>query len=110
MLAWRRPQIPWCNRSLSPNHVPIIGEVDNEKYHDNFGLSKGGDCHMTTQQWEAHRKHMDEHIKWPATKQEIVEACQGSDVEPSVLDEIKTKLKDDGKQYTQQEVKSMLVT
>jgi hypothetical protein len=64
---------------------------------------------MNMQQWSQHQQHMDEHIKWPATKQQIIDTCQGTDVDTSILDEIKTKLTDDDKQYTEQEVKSMLV-
>jgi hypothetical protein len=63
---------------------------------------------MTQTQWDKHKEHLDEHISWPATKAQIVAACEGVDVEPSVLSEMKTKLQD-GKQYTQNDVKKMLV-
>lgn len=64
---------------------------------------------MTMKQWNDHKTHLDEHITWPATKQEIVEACQGSDVEPEVMEDLKTKLSDGDKKYTQEEAKRMLV-
>jgi hypothetical protein len=44
---------------------------------------------MTTQQWQDHEDHMMEHISWPASKKQIVDACKGEDVEPDVLKEIK---------------------
>lgn len=64
---------------------------------------------MNMQMWDKHQGHMDEHIKWPATKQEILEACAGSDVEPSVLKELKAKLMDGGKKYSEQELKNIMV-
>ncbi len=64
---------------------------------------------MTTQQWDKHQQHVDDHIKWSASKQEIIDACQGMDVEPEVLEELKTKLSDGGKRYTKEELKSILV-
>ena len=64
---------------------------------------------MTIQQWDEHKKHIDEHITWPASKQEIVEACQGMDAEKEVLDELKTKLTDSGKKYSKEELKDLLV-
>lgn len=64
---------------------------------------------MTTQQWDEHKKHIDEHIMWPATKEEIMAACEGLDVEKDILDEIETKLTDGDKKYSKEEVKSMLV-
>jgi hypothetical protein len=64
---------------------------------------------MTTQQWNQHQQHMDEHISWPATKDAIIKACEGSDVEPNVLEEIKTKLSDGNRTYTEAEVKQILV-
>lgn len=60
-------------------------------------------------QWNDHKQHMDEHITWPATKKEIVAACQGIDVEQEVMSEIKTKLTEDDKKYTKSEVMNLLV-
>lgn len=65
---------------------------------------------MTIQQWDEHKQHMDEHIAWPATKQEILDACQGMDVKPEVLEEVKMKLTNSGKKYTEEEVKKILVS
>ena len=65
---------------------------------------------MTLQQWNAHSDHMNEHISWPATKQQIYDACKGEDVEPTILEEIKTKLSDGNKKYTLEEAKRILVT
>lgn len=65
---------------------------------------------MTMQQWDKHQQHMDEHITWPATKQEILEACQGTDVEAGILDEVRAKLSDSGKKYTEAEAKNILVS
>ncbi|KKS95868.1 MAG: hypothetical protein UV73_C0013G0013 [Candidatus Gottesmanbacteria bacterium GW2011_GWA2_43_14] len=70
---------------------------------------KGGDFFMTVQQWNDHKQHMDEHITWPANKEEIVAACKGMDVEKEVLEEVKTKLSDGNRKYTKEEIKSMLV-
>lgn len=64
---------------------------------------------MTLQQWKDHQDHMDKHIMWPATKQQIYEACKGEDVEPSVLQEIKAKLADGEKKYSEEEAKKILV-
>lgn len=64
---------------------------------------------MTQQSWDNHKQHLDDHITWPATKTEIMAACNGTDVEPEVLEEIKTTLPDDDTKYTQQEFKQMLV-
>lgn len=64
---------------------------------------------MNMQQWDKHQQHVDEHITWPATKQEIVDACQGSDVEAEVLAEIKTKLPEGDKKYSKQEFKNIVV-
>ena len=64
---------------------------------------------MTQQQWDTHRGHMDDHINWPATKQEIVDACKGQDVEPEVLQELKTMLPDGAKKYTKAELHNLLV-
>ena len=61
------------------------------------------------QQWTKHEGHMNDHITWPATKQEIIDACQGSDVDPEVLAEVKSTLPDGDKKYTKEEVKSLLV-
>ena len=43
---------------------------------------------MTQQQWDKHSEHMGSHITWPATKQQIIEACAGEDVEKEVMDEL----------------------
>ena len=64
---------------------------------------------MTMNQWNMHKQHMDEHIMWPATKEEILAACEGTDVEKEVLEEMKTKLSDGNRKYSQEEVKKMLV-
>lgn len=64
---------------------------------------------MTTQQWNEHRQHIDEHISWPANKKEILDACEGMDVKPEVLDELKMKLTNSGKKYTKAELKKLLV-
>lgn len=64
---------------------------------------------MTQQQWDAHRGHMDDHITWPATKQEIVDACKGEDVEPEVLNELKSAIPDGPKKYTKAELHNLLV-
>lgn len=65
---------------------------------------------MSIQQWDQHAGHFDQHVGWPATKQQIYEACKGEDVEKSVLDEIQAKLSDGGKKYTEKEVKDLLVS
>lgn len=45
---------------------------------------------MTQAQWDAHDEHFKSHVtKWPATKEEIIAACNGMDVEPAVLEEVK---------------------
>lgn len=44
---------------------------------------------MTQQQWDKHAAHFNEHITWPATKQQIIEACQGQDVDEEVMNELK---------------------
>jgi hypothetical protein len=64
---------------------------------------------MTQAQWDQHMEHFDEHITWPATKQEILEACAGTDVEPQVLSEIKSKLMDGDRRYTEAEFQNLLV-
>ena len=63
---------------------------------------------MTMTQWNAHIGHLDQHITWPATGSEIIAACNGEDVEPSVLNEMKSKLVPD-QTYTQEQVKNLLV-
>jgi len=47
---------------------------------------------MTQQQWNAHIDHMRGHITWPASKQQIVGACKGEDVEANVLIDLKANL------------------
>ncbi|MBI3282632.1 hypothetical protein HYZ70_00975 [Candidatus Curtissbacteria bacterium] len=63
---------------------------------------------MTNQQWEDHKVHLTEHFPWPATGKAIKEACNGEDVTPEVLKEVKEML-DDEKKYTLDEVKKILV-
>ncbi len=64
---------------------------------------------MTLVQWNAHQQHMDEHITWPATKDSILKACAGSDVDRSVLEEIKTKLMDGNTSYSKQDFKNIML-
>lgn len=64
---------------------------------------------MTQMQWDKHQEHLDQHIKWPATKKEIVAACDGAHLDEDVLDEIQTTLPDDDTVYTEQQLKEMLV-
>ena len=45
---------------------------------------------MTQHQWDKHNEHMGTHITWPASKQQIIEACAGEDVEKEVMDELQT--------------------
>lgn len=45
---------------------------------------------MNLQKWQAHKEHMNNHISWPASKKQIIDACSGDDVEPEVLGELKT--------------------
>lgn len=63
---------------------------------------------MTQQQWDAHASHMKEHVAWPATKTQIVAACNGEDVEPAVLEDVKTNLPE-GTYSTMEEVHNILV-
>lgn len=65
---------------------------------------------MTLQQWNDHDDHMGQHINWPATKQQIYDACKGEDVDPSVLEEVNTKLSNGDRKYTLEEAKQILVT
>ncbi|KKT58399.1 MAG: hypothetical protein UX91_C0003G0057 [Candidatus Amesbacteria bacterium GW2011_GWB1_47_19] len=65
---------------------------------------------MTQKQWDTHRQHVDDHITWPATKQEIVDACQGMDVEPAVLKDLKTMIPDGPKKYTKSELHDQVVS
>ncbi|MBI4089575.1 MAG: DUF2795 domain-containing protein [Candidatus Levybacteria bacterium] len=44
---------------------------------------------MTQKQWDQHVDHLRSHIIWPASKAEIVAACNGEDVSPEVLNELK---------------------
>ncbi len=44
---------------------------------------------MTQQQWDKHIDHLRGHVDWPANKEEIVAACNGEDVEASVMTELK---------------------
>lgn len=62
---------------------------------------------ITMKQWEDHEKHMMDHVKWPATKKEIVDACSGEDVEPDVLDEVKAI--PDREYESAEDLKSVLV-
>lgn len=40
---------------------------------------------ITKQQWDKHEEHMNDHITWPASKAQIIEACEGEDVEAEVM-------------------------
>jgi hypothetical protein len=44
---------------------------------------------MNIKQWQKHEEHMNDHISWPAGKQQVIDACNGEDVEPEVMAEIK---------------------
>ena len=50
---------------------------------------------------------MANHITWPATKAQIVEACNGEDVEPEILAEVKSL--PDRTYKSAEEVKKILV-
>ncbi|MBI4058013.1 DUF2795 domain-containing protein [Candidatus Microgenomates bacterium] len=63
---------------------------------------------MTIQQWEKHTEHLKEHIAWPATKEQILEACKGEDVEPEVLKDIEENLPA-GSYENESAVKELLV-
>lgn len=63
---------------------------------------------MTQQQWDEHKEHMEEHIAWPAKKEDILAACAGGGhVTDEVMSEIKSKLSE-GKDYTMMEFKQMM--
>lgn len=49
---------------------------------------KGGE-NMTQQQWGQHIDHLRSHVSWPANKAQILEACNGVDVEENVMKELK---------------------
>lgn len=63
---------------------------------------------MTQQQWDKHAEHLRDHITWPASKQQILEACNGEDVEKEVLEDVETNLPD-GTYENEAEVKGILV-
>jgi len=63
---------------------------------------------MTMEQWEAHTGHMANDITWPATKEQVVAACGGSDVDPAVLEDLKNNLPD-GTYNSADDVKTILV-
>ncbi len=63
---------------------------------------------MTQQQWDKHAGHMNEHITWPANKQQILEACNGEDVDKEVLEDVEMNLPD-GTYENEEEVKGILV-
>lgn len=63
---------------------------------------------MSLQQWDKHADHMMDHIKWPATKKEIIAACQGEDVEDDVMEDLKMNLAE-GSYNNSEEVKRILV-
>ena len=64
---------------------------------------------MTLQQWNDHINHFRADITWPADKETIVKACDGKDLAPGILDDIKANLTD-GKIYqNEEEVKEILV-
>lgn len=64
---------------------------------------------MTQQQWDKHQEHLDNHIVWPATKEEIVAACAGEDVDAEVLDEIKTEMPGGDRKYSKEEFRELMV-
>ena len=63
---------------------------------------------MTQAQWDKHTEHLNSHITWPATKEQIVAACNGEDVEPEVLEDVKANLAD-GTYESAEDVKKILV-
>lgn len=63
---------------------------------------------MTQQQWDKHADHMSEHITWPASRKQILEACGAEDVEKDVLLDIAINLPD-GTYENLEEVKKILV-
>jgi hypothetical protein len=62
---------------------------------------------ITMKQWGEHDDHMINHISWPASKKDIVEACNGEDVEPDVMKEIKAI--PDREYESPEDLKSVLV-
>lgn len=64
---------------------------------------------MDTQKWNKY-KHFEEHITWPATKQEIINACEGEHYDKDTLKEIKMALPDGDKKYTKEEFKKMMMS
>ena len=63
---------------------------------------------MTQQQWDKHTDHMNDHISWPASKKQILEACNGEDVEKEVILDIAINLPE-GTYQNLDEVKKILV-
>lgn len=63
---------------------------------------------MTQQQWDSHAGHMNEHVTWPATRKQILEACNGEDVEKEVLLDVAINLPD-GTYENEAAVKEILV-
>jgi len=63
---------------------------------------------MTKAQWDKHTDHLNNHITWPATKEQVVAACNGEDVEPAVLEDVKQNLPD-GTYENAEEVMKVLV-
>lgn len=61
------------------------------------------------QQWNKYN-HFDEHITWPATKQEIIAACEGEHYDTQTLKEIKMALANGDKKYTKDEFKNMVMS
>jgi hypothetical protein len=64
---------------------------------------------MTQTQWDKHQEHLDSHISWPATKEEIVAACGGQDVDAEVLEDIKMEMPDGDRKYSKQEMHDLMV-
>jgi len=64
---------------------------------------------MTQVQWDKHMTHYKDHIKWPASKEDIVKACSGEDVEPEVLQDIKNNLPEGKIFQNPDEVKNFVV-
>ena len=63
---------------------------------------------MTQQQWDKHADHMSDHVSWPANKKQILEACNGEDVEKEVILDIAINLPE-GTYQKLDEIKKILV-
>ena len=65
---------------------------------------------MTEDQWQANKDHLEGHITWPATKEQIIAACNdSSDIPADVKTDVQSNLPD-GTYNSPEEVKSALVT